>query len=188
MARDVFDAIGDLPIGDIFSPKRKLVLNSPIGTAVLFAFLEKHGNPAKRAIIAPNQYQAQKIYESLLSFLPEEKVLFFPSDELLRAEAVSSSKELMAQRLYAMNASLRARSGVLVTHPSAVLRFLMSPETFLSSRLELRKGERYGLTSLRDSLQERGAIRPDLPQGFPGKDGLPQGQQDRSKPSVRTPR
>ena len=156
MARDVFDAIGTLPIGDIFSPKRKLVLNSPIGTAVLFAFLEKHGNPAKRAIIAPNQYQAQKIYESLLSFLPEEKVLFFPSDELLRAEAVSSSKELMAQRLYAMNASLRARSGVLVTHPSAVLRFLMSPETFLSSRLELRKGERYGLTSLRDSLVRMG--------------------------------
>ena len=74
MARDVFDAIGDLPIGDIFNAKRRLVLNSPIGTAVLFAFLEKHGNPAKRAIIAPNQYQAQKIYESLLSFLPEEKV------------------------------------------------------------------------------------------------------------------
>ena len=71
MARDVFDAIGDLPIGDIFNAKRRLVLNSPIGTAVLFAFLEKHGNPAKRAIIAPNQYQAQKIYESLLSFLPE---------------------------------------------------------------------------------------------------------------------
>ena len=96
MARDVFDAIGDLPIGDIFNSNRRLVLNSPIGTAVLFAFLEKRGNPARRAIIAPNQYQAQKIYEALLSFLPEEKVLFFPSDELLRAEAVSSSKELMA--------------------------------------------------------------------------------------------
>lgn len=151
MRKDLFNLLDEQKIPDLLLSKRRLVLNSPIGTALLFAslFKKREGN---YAILAPNQYSAQKIYEALLSFLSEDKVAFFPSDELLRAEAVSSSKELMAQRLYAMDLLLQEGGKILVTHPSAALRFLMDPAYFKKQTITIKKGQNYDLVHLCEQL------------------------------------
>ena len=71
-----------------------MVVDDTIGTGLLFASLF-HEDPENYAIISNNLYSAQKTYEFLLNFLNEDQVVFFPADELLRAESLSSSRELM---------------------------------------------------------------------------------------------
>ena len=45
---------------------------------LLFAALYKE-KPADYALLASNQYNAQRLYEFLLNFLSEDEVVFFPA-------------------------------------------------------------------------------------------------------------
>lgn len=118
-----------------------MVVDDTIGTGLLFASLF-HEDPENYAIISNNLYSAQKTYEFLLNFLNEDQVVFFPADELLRAESLSSSRELMAQRLYAMGQLLKPGKKILVTHPAALLRYLPDPREFKAGILSLKKGQK----------------------------------------------
>lgn len=111
------------------------------------------------AIISPNQYSAQKTYEFLLNFYPEEEVVFFPADELLRAESLSSSRELLSQRLYAMGQLLKPGKKILVTHPAAALRFLPDPKDFGEKVITFKKGEKCDLKAVKTRLTELGYSR-----------------------------
>jgi len=111
------------------------------------------------AIISPNQYSAQKTYEFLLNFYPEEEVVFFPADELLRAESLSSSRELLSQRLYAMGQLLKPGKKILVTHPAAALRFLPDPKDFGEKVIIFKKGEKCDLKAVKTRLTELGYSR-----------------------------
>lgn len=129
-----------------------------LGTPLLFAYLYKK-KPDNYAIIASNLYSAQQIYESLLNFLPEEDVVFFPTDDLLRAEQVSSSKELLAQRLYALGQLESGGPKILVAHTSSLLRYLPDPELFKNTIIKLKKGSQIPLESIKTRLIQLGYHR-----------------------------
>ena len=133
-------------------------MDDTIGAALLIASLYKEKKD-NYSIVAKNLYSAQKIYEFLLNFFPEEKLIFFPADELLRAEALSSSKELMAQRLYAMAQCLEAKDSILIVHPSSAMRFLPNAEEFGKRVFRFKVGDRYNLDDLRKTLTEMGYHR-----------------------------
>ena len=126
-------------------------MEDTLGSGLLFAslYLEEK---ADYALVAANQYAAQRLYEFLLNFLNEDQVVFFPSDELLRAEALSSSRELLSQRIYALYRLLEKGPKILITHPSALLRFLPSRENFSSAVLKLKKGDSFDLGELKRRL------------------------------------
>lgn len=88
----------------------------------------------------------------MLNFLKEDDLVFFPSDELLRAEALSSSRELLSQRLYALGQLLSPTPKILITHPSALLRYLPNPARFQEEILTFKVGESYDLLSLKEKL------------------------------------
>ncbi len=140
---------------DIISPllnkKGSFVIDETIGVGLVFAAIFNK-KPANYALICSNQYSAQKLYEFLLNFVPEEQLVFFPSDELLRAEALASSRELLSQRLYALGQLEKAGKKILVTHPSALLRYLPSPSRFKEETLDFRVGDSYDLPSLKEKL------------------------------------
>lgn len=154
----IFEQINALGLASVLDKKGRLVTDGLVGPSLLLVskFLTK---PENVAVVAPNQYAAQKIYEFLLNFLPEEEAVFFPSDELLRAEAVSASRELMAQRLYAMHKAVLPRPKILVTHPSALLRHLNDPQVFLELTIEVSKGDRVSIEELKEKLTTLGYQR-----------------------------
>ena len=133
-------------------------MDDTIGTALLFASLY-HDDPQNYTIVSNNLYSAQKTYEFLLNFFNEDQVVFFPADELLRAESLSSSRELMAQRLYAMGQLLRPGKKILVTHPAALLRYLPNPSEFKEAMISLKTGSKSDLESLKSRLVELGYRR-----------------------------
>lgn len=129
-----------------------------LGTPLLFSYLYNK-RPDNYAIIASNLYSAQQIYESLLNFLPEERIIFFPVDDLLRAEQVSSSKELLAQRLYALGQMQDNTPKILVAHTSSLLRFLPDPALFRQTIIKLKKGAQIPLQNIKTRLVQLGYHR-----------------------------
>lgn len=156
---DLFSVLkNNMATSPLFAKKGHLVVDDTIGTALLFA-AKFHEEEADYAIVCNNLYSAQKTYEFLLNFIPEGQVVFFPADELLRAESLSSSHELMAQRLYALSQLFSPRKKILVTHPAALLRFEPDPEVFLQSIITLKKGGKNDLNDLKTRLVELGYNR-----------------------------
>lgn len=139
----------------LLSKKGPFVIEESLATGLVFAEIFKE-KPANYALIASNQYAAQRLYEFLLNFLEEQEVVFFPSDELLRAEALASSRELLAQRLYALGQLRDGKPKILVTHPSALLRFLPNPKRFEEETFHLRVGDSIDLRELRFRLSQIG--------------------------------
>lgn len=153
---DLFSLIDTLPyVSALDEAKGNLISDDTLGPAlaILSLFNKKKAN---YCIVSPNQYSCQRLYEFLLNFLPEENVVFFPSDELLRAEALSSSLELQSQRIYAMYRLLDDKKKILVTHPSAILRFLPSRKQFEERVIKLKVGDTLDLKEFKTKLLENG--------------------------------
>ncbi len=150
------DRVFSLPVTEaVLQGKGPFVTEENLATGLLFAALFSK-KPANYALLCSNQYNAQRLYEFLLNFLDEKDVVFFPSDELLRAESVASSRELLSQRLYALGQLLDGKPKILVTHPSAALRYLPDPRRFVEETLFLRVGDTYDLAELKRRLVEVG--------------------------------
>ena len=143
--------LSKFPTSPLLAKAGHFVVDETLGTGLLFA-AEFKKNPTKRAIVSSSLYSAQRLYEFMLNFLSEDELIFFPGDELLRAETLVSSKEFLVQRLYGMAEALEEKPRILITHPSALLRFLPRPKTFLEATITLEKGKEYDLKELKEQL------------------------------------
>ena len=154
--KSFLDRIFTLPVTEaVLQGKGPFVIEENLATGLLFASIFSK-KPANYALLCSNQYNAQRLYEFILNFLDEKDVVFFPSDELLRAESVASSRELLSQRLYALGQLLDGKPKLLITHPSAALRYLPDPKRFVEETFFLRVGDTYDLAELKRRLIEVG--------------------------------
>ena len=148
--------MNNLPItSPLQNASGRFCVEETLGTGLLLASIYKD-IPQNIAVVANNQYAAQRLYEFLLNFLPEETVVFFPSDELMRAETLASSRELLSQRLYAMGKLVSEGKHILVTHPSALLRYLPTKERFLEECIHVKVGTEMDLPSIKAKLADMG--------------------------------
>ena len=127
------------------------VVDDTIGVSFLFAGLY-HKKPGNYTIVAANLYVAQKIANIISSLIGEENVLFFPTDEALRTEVISVSKELLAQRLYVMNECVNAKNKILVCHISSCLTPLPTKEEYIHNSFNLKLGQEINLNQLKKNL------------------------------------
>ena len=111
---------------------------------IVTSFIEKKGtyicdSILKKAIILSSSYIKEKkkylvvcnslhtaslMYEYLGNLLDNNDVYTYFSDETIRIEALAESKELVANRIYALNMALKEKTGIFITHTSAFLRYL----------------------------------------------------------------
>lgn len=133
-------------------------MDDNIGISLLTATVIKY-TKSKYLLVLPNLYKAQKTYSLLSSLLPKEDVLLFPSDELIRAENIVSSKELLASRLYAIERIINDDCKVIVANLSSVLRYLPSPELFANSILHYHLGQTVSLKEIKNRLIELGYLQ-----------------------------
>lgn len=133
-------------------------VDDTLGISLLVAasFLSK---PQAITLVTTNIYNAQRIYDLLTSFVGEDACLFYPVDELLRAEAIAASKEMMAQRLYVMDQLLSDKPRITITHAAAVMRFLPDPAYFSSQTIALKVGATYDVEALKRQLAQSGYYR-----------------------------
>ena len=138
-------------IPPLFSKKGSFVVDDIVGSALLIATAYKQ-KPDNYLIIASNLYKAQQIYNFLTYFLNQDEVLLFPADELIRAEFIAQSKEMVAQRLYVLNSTFEDKKQIIVTCVAAASRYLPAPSLFRHLSIDLKIGDSINLTNLKKKL------------------------------------
>ena len=137
------------------SKKGHFVVDSPVGISVLIA-TAYHQNPEQYLIIVSNLYQAQKVYSLLTALIDSKDIYLFPSDELIRAENMVQSKEMVAQRIFALSKIASDKAKIVIANVASATRFLPPPSLFKSQIISLEVGQSYDLTELKRKLIKSG--------------------------------
>ncbi len=137
------------------SKKGHFVVDDCIGISLLIATSYRKYHD-RYLITASNLYKAQKIYNLLKTFLPETEVLLFPCDELIRAETIAQSKEMMATRLYVLDEIIKGNAEIVICNLASACRYLPDPDIFKEKTFDFEVGKSYDLMKLRTDLIKSG--------------------------------
>lgn len=154
--------LGDLP------------LSSVIQEALVIATSYIH-HPRPILVIKQNLYQAQLLYERISSFLNDEDCALFVADESLRVESIASSPEMRAIKVETMASLIERKEQVVITCPSALLRFLPSPSYFEKCIINLEVGHEMDMYALQKTLISSGYTQTshvDQPLSFAMRGGI----------------
>lgn len=104
-------------------------------------------------VVTHNNYQAQKIYEDLAELMGEERVLFFPAEEVHLTDYHAASPAIRSARIDALNLLTRKNSiRILVTPYMGLKAFLPPPDIWRGALLTLKRGETIPLESVMDQF------------------------------------
>ena len=131
------------------------VVDDTIGISLLFSAFFKE-NPGKYVLLTSNLYVAQKVSDFIASLIGEDNVFLFPIDDMLRNETLTSSKELLAQRLYVLTKCLDKKPKIIVTHSSALVTPLATVNEFINHSFEFEVGKTYNLDEIKEKLVKAG--------------------------------
>lgn len=135
--------------------KGHFVVDDSIGISLLAA-LNYYENNGKYLLVTSNLYKAQHIYSLLCSFVKQEDVLLFPADELIRAETLAETKEMVAHRLYVLNELVNKRGRIVIANLASLTRYLPNPELFKQSTIEFEVGGHYDIHEIKKQLIRSG--------------------------------
>ncbi|WP_227939125.1 transcription-repair coupling factor [Alkalihalobacillus deserti] len=114
-------------------------------------------------VITHNLYQAQKLYDDLVSFLNEENVLLYPVNELISAEIAIASPEMKAQRIDVLNKLVQSFKGIVIAPLAGVRRQLPPVQVWNDSQITLEVGTDIGdINTLLEKLIIMGFQRVDM--------------------------
>lgn len=142
-------------IPSLLAKKGRFVVDDSIGISLLLSLAYKQSND-QYLIITSNLYKAQRLYGFLTAFLCKSDVLLFPSDELIRAETLAQSKEMIAHRVYVLDQVLRGRAKIIVANVASVTRYLPDPITFSEKTMDFKVGNKYQIADVKKQLIRSG--------------------------------
>ena len=135
--------------------KGHFVVDDSIGISLLTS-LNYYQNKDKNLLIVSNLYKAQQLYNLICSFVPRDDVLLFPADELIRAETLAQTKEMVAHRLFVLNELLNNRGRIVITNLAAACRYLPNKELFKECTFEFEVGGHYDIHEIKKQLVKAG--------------------------------
>jgi len=115
-------------------------------------------------VVLPTLFDAQTYYDALLNLLGEEKVLFFPVDDMVLASNFISSNEFKFERINTILSLLEDERKVVVTTINGVLYKNIKKELWINELVTLEEGKNYLLSDIRDSLVRLGYVSSNLVQ------------------------
>ncbi len=110
-------------------------------------------------ILTKNNYISNKLYNAFSLVLPKEKVILMPSDELIRVEYISQSKEMLAQQVNSLNEIIKSKNSIAIASIQSCFRFYPTKKVFLDSIIKLKVGEDIDLDFLKHKITEIGYYR-----------------------------
>ncbi len=132
-------------------------------------------NPRPMIVIKNNLYQAQRLYERVISFLSEDECALFGADESLRVEAIASSPEMRANKVETLASLLKNTNQIVITCPSGIYRHLPSPTLFQEGCFTLKVGHTQDPEELKRKLIKIGYYQSshiDQPLTFASRGGV----------------
>ncbi|HIT43632.1 TPA: hypothetical protein IAA91_02190, partial [Candidatus Avacholeplasma faecigallinarum] len=99
-------------------------------------------------VVLPNLYQAQKYYDSLASFINEDDILFFPSDELVSAEMVAATGDFLFERIQTIYTLLQGQKKIVILNMHAAIKYEMSPKVWKDNVFTLKVNDTINIDDL----------------------------------------
>ena len=126
-------------------------------------------------MVKENLYQAERFFQKLRPLVLEEESALFGADESLRVESIASSPELTAMQVETLSSLFENPNKIIVTCPSALLRYLPKKEHFKELCLNLKVNEEVDLESIKQKLRRAGyqqVSHIDHPLTFASRGGI----------------
>lgn len=111
--------------------------------------------PRPMLIVKDSLYQAQLLYEQLQGLL-NNQVLFFPSDESLRVEALAASGEIMGERINTLYELTQNQPKVVICHTHSLIRYIPNMDIYTAHVINLKTGDIIDPLVLREKLYQSG--------------------------------
>ena len=141
-----------------FSTKEKttsFVVDPLIGTLLLTC--KKYNESDENLILyASNSFEANNLYNNIVEIFDKEKVVLFPTDDLIRVEYISESKEIKSEFLYSLYKIRNEKHLIIIVSPGTLFRFYPSVELFDQSFINLKVGDNINVDEFKSKLSELG--------------------------------
>ena len=157
--KSILNLFKDKEIVKSFNEARKNYICDSIFKEALLLASSYIQNKKKYLVLCNSLHNASLLYEYLTNLLEDENIITYFSDETIRIETVAESKELLANRIYALNKCLKEEPGILITHTSSFLRYLPSKEDFKEGVKRVVVGQTINKKDLENFLQKNGYKR-----------------------------
>ena len=144
-----------------FSTKEKttsFVVDPLIGTLLLTC--KKYNESDENLILyASNSFEANNLYNNIVEIFDKEKVVLFPTDDLIRVEYISESKEIKSEFLYSLYKIRNEKHLIIIVSPGTLFRFYPSVELFDHSFIDLKVGDNINVDEFKNKLSELGYVK-----------------------------
>lgn len=144
-----------------FSTKEKttsFVVDPLIGTLLLTC--KKYNESEENLILyASNSFEANNLYNNIVEIFDKEKVVLFPTDDLIRVEYISESKEIKSEFLYSLYKIRNEKHLIIIVSPGTLFRFYPSVELFDQSFINLKVGDNINVDEFKSKLSELGYVK-----------------------------
>lgn len=106
--------------------------------------------------ILPTLYEAERVYESLINDLDDDKVLFFPSDEIVAAQMIESMGDFKYERINTLVSLLDNKEYIVITNLAGAIRFEANKDFWSSCTIKINKDTIINEEELYDNLLKLG--------------------------------
>lgn len=110
-------------------------------------------------VLLSSNFKANEFYNSLVNFIPKEDIILFLENDLIRVEYISESKDIVANRIYALNEMINSKHKIYILTPPSIYRFYPSKEEFIEATLKLKVGDTINFSELIKKLNLSGYNR-----------------------------
>lgn len=124
------------------------------------AVFAKKQNP--QLVVTNNLFQAQKLYDDLVSLLGEDVVYLYPVNELIASEIAVASPELRSQRIEVLNRLVSKQSGIIISPMAGIRRLLPPPSLWSRCQLQFQVGNDIDLDDMLQKIVTMGFQRADM--------------------------
>ena len=108
-------------------------------------------------IVTSSLNEAQLIYSNLSCLIDRKHILFYPNEEAIRLKKISTSKEIVGERIYSMSSLADSKEPrVLICNFQAAIRYVDDPRKFKASIFSLSKGQNMNIAVLKERLVKLG--------------------------------
>lgn len=107
-------------------------------------------------VVLPNLYEAQIYYDNLIELLGEEKVLFYPSDQVLTTLMAVGSSDFKNERLQTIFKLLDNKNYVVVATYQATLLKQLSKNDYVNAIRKVKVGDKINVEEFSSYLTDSG--------------------------------
>lgn len=129
------------PFKDILAKSEVRLAKSTLEINEFLIALDFVKNKQSIFVVLPTLSDAQTYYDDLIKYLSFDKVLFFPADELLTTEMLSSSGDFIFERLQTIFSLLSDENYIVITNTNGLIRKEFPKEVIKSACFTLTKGK-----------------------------------------------